>query len=276
VRLLRLMANQAAIAVEKARLYQEALKVQALEKEMALGQEIQTSLLPTCCPETPGWEIAVYYQPARLVGGDFYDLFALPGEPGRLGILVADVAGKGVPAALFMALSLTIIRTIALGGGSPAAVLERANGLIRNDSRSDLFLTALYGVLDMDSGRLVYANAGHNRPLWRRVARGEVEELDARGIVLGSLGQIELDECEVELAPGDTLLLYTDGVSEAMNVERDFFDEARLRALLASTGERSAQQLLEGIVGAVATFAGEAPQADDMTLVAVRRQPTGA
>jgi sigma-B regulation protein RsbU (phosphoserine phosphatase) len=276
VRLLRLMANQAAIAVEKVRLYQAALKVQALEKEMALGQEIQNSLLPTCCPETPDWDLAVYYQPARLVGGDFYDLFVLPGESRCLGIVVADVAGKGVPAALFMSLSLTIIRTIALGGGSPAAVLERANELILNVSRSGLFLTACYGILDLNRGRLVYANAGHNRPLWLRAATGIVEQLDARGIVLGSLSRIELDECEVELAPGDTLLLYTDGVSEAMNVEREFFDEARLQALLARVGERSPQQLLEGIVGAVTTFAGEAPQADDMTLVAVRRRLTGA
>lgn len=275
LRLLRLMANQAAIAVEKVRLQQEEVKGQAMEQEMSLGQQIQRSLLPTCCPETPGWALAVHYQPARLVGGDFYDLFELPGEPRCLGIVVADVAGKGVPAALFMALSRTIIRTIALGGRSPAAALERANELILNDSRSGLFLTALYGILDLDSGRLVYTNAGHNRPLWLHAATGAVEELDAQGIALGSLSGIELEEGVVDLAPGDSLLLYTDGISEAMNSQQQFFEEARLRTLFADASAHGPQQFLAGIVEAVAAFAGDAPQADDITLLAVRRQASG-
>ena len=273
LRLLHLMANQAAMAVEKVRLHQEALKFQVLEKEMALGQEIQNSLLPTCCPEIPGWDLDVYYEPARLVGGDFYDLFELPGEPGRLGIVIADVAGKGVPAALFMALGRTIIRTIALGGRSPAAALERANELILNDSRSELFLTAFYGVLDMNSGRLVYTNAGHNRPLWLQAATGAVQELAARGIVLGSLARIELEECTIDLGPGDLLLLYTDGASEAMDPDHQPFGAERLEAQLVAAGADRPQKILQDVVAAVRAFIGETHPQDDITLLALRRLP---
>jgi len=271
LRLLRLMANQAAIAVEKARLHQQEVKGQGLEKELAIGQQIQLSLLPEIHPAVPGWEFATFYQAARLVGGDFYDFFDLPGEPDRLGLIIADVMGKGVPAALFMAVSSTVIRTTALDGHSPAATLMQANKLILRDSPSDLFLTAFYGVLDTRNGRLVYANAGHNRPLWLHAATGESEELVTHGTVLATFPEIELEECEIEMAPGDLLVFYTDGVTEAMNADHELFERERLQAAVAAKAQASPKELLEAVVDAVQAFTADAPQSDDMTLVAVKR-----
>jgi len=273
VRLLRLLANQAAIAIVKARLHQEELKQRQVEKELAVARQIQLSLLPKSPPTVPGWEFAQFYQPAQLVGGDFYDFFELPGEPGRLGLVIADVAGKGVPAALFMALSRTMIRTAGLAGRAPAAALLRANQLILNDSRAEMFLTAFYAELDTQSGHLAYARAGHNRPLWWQAATGDLDELDADGIVLGAIEAIKLEECAIDMAPGDLVLFYTDGVTEAVDGAGQQFDVERLRAAVAADPTAGAKQVLSGVVQALAEFTGDLPQFDDLTLVAVKRLP---
>ena len=213
-------ADQVAIAVHNMQLLRRTDEALARKMaELAVGQEIQLSLLPKTCPEAPGWEFAASYSAARIVGGDFYDFCELADKPPRLGLVIADVAGKGVPAALFMALSRTIIRTTAFSGRSPASALMRANQLILKDSQAEMFLTAVYAVLELDTGRLIYANAGHNRPLWRHAADGTVTELDQRGIVLGAFEGIMLEEQRLDLAPGDALILYTDGVTEALNGE---------------------------------------------------------
>jgi sigma-B regulation protein RsbU (phosphoserine phosphatase) len=273
LRLLRLMANQAAIAIEKARLHQEEVKGQALEREMELGRQIQLSLLPKSTPVLPGWEFAVHYQPARQVGGDFYDFFDLPNGQGRMGLAVADVMGEGVPAALFMALGRTVIRTIALSQQSPAAVLTLANPLILRDSHADLFLSAFYAILDTGSGRLSYANAGHNRPIWQRAVTGQIQELAADGIVLGVLPEIDLEERTIDVAPGDVLVLYTDGVTEAMDAENRMFGRDRLQAAVATCAGDSAQQAVESIVQALGEFTGGTQQSDDITILVVRRSP---
>jgi serine phosphatase RsbU (regulator of sigma subunit) len=273
LRLLRLMANQAAIAIEKARLHREEVKGQALEKELEVGRQIQLSMLPLEPPVVPGWEFATFYQPARLVGGDFYDFFELPGGPDRLGMVVADVAGKGVPAALFMALSCTTIRSAALEGRSPSAALMRANDLILSDSRSDLFLTVFYAMLDTRTGRLAFTNAGHNRPLWLQASTNEVQELVVPGIILGMLEGIELEERQIDMARGDVLVFYTDGVTEAMNAYRQLFGQERLQAAVTANAQASAQQILEAVVDAVKAFTGDISPSDDLTLFVVRRCP---
>lgn len=275
VRLLRLLANQASIAIVKARLHQEELKQRQVEKELAVARQIQLSLLPRSSPVVPGWEFAEFYQPAQLVGGDFYDFFELPGEPGRLGLVIADVAGKGVPAALFMALSRTMIRTAGLGGRAPADALLRANKLILNDSRAEMFLTVFYAELDTHSGRLAYARAGHNRPLWWRAATGRLDELDANGIVLGAMEEIDLEECAIDMAPGDLVLCYTDGVTDAMDGAGQQFGVERLSAAVAADPTAGARQVLSNIVRAVGEFTGDTPQFDDLTLLAVKRSPQG-
>jgi serine phosphatase RsbU (regulator of sigma subunit) len=275
-KLLMALAGQAAIALETARLHQEEIKQQRIVEELAIARQIQLSLLPESCPVVPGWEFAAAYQPARVVGGDLYDFLELPGEPRRLGLVIADVTDKGVPAALFMAFSRTIVRTEAMSSRNrnPAATLNRANRSIVRDIQSDsrLFLSAFYATLDTVSGRLVYANGGHTWPLWLRSASGEVQLLAARGIVLGVFSDIELEEREIEVAPGDVLVFYTDGVTEARGSDGQMFDEERLRAAVASSPEASAQQVLQAIVEAVEAFVGDIPQSDDLTLFVIKRR----
>ncbi len=272
-RFLRLIANQAAMAIERAWLHQQEIRRQRLEEELAVGQKIQQSLLPQTCPVVTGWEFAAFYQPARQVSGDFYDFFRLPGDGDQLGMVIADVSDKGVPAALFMALSRTVIRTTAFSGRRPAAALVRANELILNDSWAEMFLSAFYATLDTQTGHLVYANAGHNRPLWRRAASGECEELAAKGIILGILDEVELQERHVQIDPGDVLVFYTDGVTEATNAEGQMFGEAMLREVLLAHATDGAQQVLDAVVRAVNAFTDETPQSDDLTLFVVKRCP---
>ncbi len=272
VRFLSLMANQAAMAIEKTRLHQEEIKRQRLEEEMAVARQIQLSLLPEAPPVVPGWEFAAYYQPARQVGGDFYDFFELPGESGELGMVIADVADKGVPAALLMALSRSIIRTKAMSPGlRPAEVLLRANRLIMKDSRARLFLTACYAALNTQTGCLVYTLAGHNRPLWLQASTGRCQELMGRGAVLGIFEDLELAEFELNLAPGDLLVFYTDGVTEAMDANHHLFGEDRLGAVITANPAATPDQMLQAIVEAVYAFTDGAPQTDDLTLFVVKR-----
>jgi sigma-B regulation protein RsbU (phosphoserine phosphatase) len=220
----------------------------------------------------PGWEFAALYQPARLVGGDFYDFFELPGEPGGFGLVIADVADKGVPAALMMALSRSIIRTKAISADlNPSEVLQRSNQLIIKDSRSRLFLTAFYAMLNTNTGRLRYSIAGHNRPLWLKSESGVCVELGGRGTVLGIFEFIELEDQEVHIAPGDLVVFYTDGVTEAMDNQHQLFGEERLHAVINAHPGVSAEQLLDAIMDAVHTFTSNAPQSDDLTLFVIKR-----
>jgi serine phosphatase RsbU (regulator of sigma subunit) len=282
LRFLQLMANQAAIAIERARLHQEEIRRERLEKEMAVGRQIQLSLLPKSNPVIAGWQFASIYQAANQVGGDFYDFFELPDESGRceglesgrlrrLGVVIADVADKGVPAALFMAMSRTMIRMTGVSGRTPGAALLRANQLILNDSQADLFLSAFYGALDAGSGRLLYANAGHNSPLWYRAAAAEFEKLPPTGMVLGVLDDIFLDEREIAIEPGDFVIFYTDGVTEAMTAEHQEFGEERLRQVILAGVDCSAEEVLWSIVDAVNAFTVGTAQWDDFTLFVVKR-----
>jgi serine phosphatase RsbU (regulator of sigma subunit) len=271
-KLVMALASQAAIALEKAWLHQQEIKRQRLEEELAVGRQIQLGLLPKSYPLVPGWEFAAIYQAAWQVGGDLYDFFELPGEPQRLGLVIADVSGKGVPAALFMAFSRTVIRTEAMSGHNPAVVLERANRLITQDNSSRLFVSAFYATLDTHSGQLVYANAGHNWPFWLRAATKELIELEVPGTVLGMFKTIELEEQEIEVAQGDMLLFHTDGVTEAMNMAGQMLGEERLRAILATDTEASAAQIQQAVVAELEEFTGGTPQSDDFTLFVVKRQ----
>jgi sigma-B regulation protein RsbU (phosphoserine phosphatase) len=270
-KLVMALTSQAAIAIEKAWLHQQELKRQRMEQELAIGRRIQLSLLPETCPSVPGWELAALYEAAQQVGGDYYDFFELPDGTGRLGLVIADVTGKGVPAALMMAFSRAIIRTEAMSGRNPADVLERANRIIVQDNRSQLLLSAFYATLDTRSGQLAYASGGHDHPFWLHAATGICEELHSRSLVMGAFPFIALEERAIDLAAGDLLLLYTDGVTEARAADGHMFGEARLQAALAANPAASAGEVLRTIVGAIKTFVGEAPPADDLTLVVVKR-----
>ncbi len=280
IRFFQLMANQAAIAIERVRLRNEELRRQRIEEELAVARQIQLSMLPPTCPQIPGWEFTAVYEAARQVGGDFYDFFYLLNEPHKLGLVIADVADKGVPAALYMALSRTAIRNTALDGNSPAQALRRTNRHIQNDSRSDMFLTAFYGVLDTRNGRFLYTSAGHNYPFIWRAATGQIEDLVARGIVLGILPDIRLQERETAVAPGDVLVFYTDGVTEAFNADYDEFGVEGVKTAVADLLARQplapTETISAAIQHAVHTFVGDIPATDDFTLVVARRLVAGS
>lgn len=270
-KLVSALAGQAAIALETARLHQEEIKFQRLEEEMSIGRQIQLSFLPESLPEIPGWDFAAFYGSARQVGGDLYDLIYSPDNPQRLNLAIADVTGKGVAAALFMASTRTTLRLMSLEGGTPGQILRKANHFILQERRNAIFMSAFFASLDLISGRLDYANAGHDWPLLREYRTGAVRPLDATGFLLGAFGEIEPDEHHTMIEPGDALVFYTDGVSEAFNPKDELYGTTRLEMLVASHGWQSAEELLRAILADVEEFTSGEPQSDDLTLLVVHR-----
>ena len=265
------LAAQIASALYGARVHAQELAHESIDREMKLAGEIQANFLPDSLPEVPGWQLAAMLEPARTTSGDFYDVFLLP--DGRLGILIADVVGKGMGAALFMALSRTLIRTFAVEqDAQPAAVLAAANHRILADTHAGLFVTVFYGIVDPSSGDLVYANAGHNPAYLFGARDGEtIDELERTGVPLGILDGATWQQQRVQLAAGAVLMLYTDGITEAQDAEEGFFDEERLREAARASLGRSAAEMQEAVIKRVGAFVGEAPQSDDMALVIVVR-----
>ncbi|MHC5010381.1 MAG: SpoIIE family protein phosphatase [Planctomycetota bacterium] len=270
-RFLRLLANQTAIAVESARLREQEYLQRRLAKELGIAHDIQDTLLPAECPELDGWEFAAVYRPAEEVGGDFYDFLDLGPERNELGIIVGDVAGKSISAALLMTLSLTAIRDLAHRHPGPATVLERANRRIAHGLQGGRFVSVVCARLDPATGLLTYANAGLPRPLLARAAGGTVSELDARGIVLGVVEDPRLQERAVRIRPGDVLVVFTDGVTEAMDGERSMFGDEGLRAALSDAFGGGARDVARAIAEAVRAHARGAPPSDDLTLVVAKR-----
>ena len=239
------IASQAATSIESVQLLADLAMRQVLEHELDLAREIQKSFLPDRCPVVPGYRLAAAWRSARRVGGDFYDFMLL--SNGNVGMAIADVADKGVPAALFMALSRTLMRATSMSGRTPSDALRRTNALIISDARSDLFVTVFYGLLHPRSGSFTYANAGHNPPLWLNVRSGVVQRLHQHGMALGVLQDVPLSEHVIQIEPGDVLALYTDGVTEALNVDGEEFGVERLEAVVQAHVDRSAEEIVAAI-----------------------------
>ena len=268
-RLLAAMAAQAAILIENARLYAQEIQQRLVNQELETARAIQTSFLPQEIPQHAGWDIAAFWRPMHEVAGDFYDFYPLP--DGRLAVVVADVSGKGVPGALFMALSVTVLR-FAMGlNFTPGELLDRANQAIISDQQSKMFATAFVGYLDLQSGGLDFASAGHNPPLLCRPARCRCEYLTAPGVAMGLFDGAEYAGETVTLADGDILVLYTDGITEVINAHEEEFGEERLQALIVQNGSRPAMELAELITEAVAAFAPDQGAYDDETIVVIKR-----
>lgn len=272
--LLNTLATQAAPAVRVAQLVREqqaeARTRERIEQELRIARIIQQTLLPQELPQLGGWQLGAYYQPARAVGGDFYDF--LPFEDGRLGLVIGDVTDKGVPAALVMATTRSMLRTAAQHGDSPGEVLERANNLLFPDIPPKMFVTCLYAILDPLSGRLQYANAGHDLPYLSH--DGSASELRATGMPLGLMPDMKYEEKEVHMAAGDTLLLYSDGLVEAHNPARDMFSFPRLMSLVGQYGKTGA--LIEYLLNELRSFTGVGwEQEDDVTLVTLQHTGDG-
>jgi serine phosphatase RsbU (regulator of sigma subunit) len=256
------------------RLMAEEVHRQRMEEELKIARQIQLSLMPQQLPHLPGWQFAASCEPARQVGGDFFDFITTPDEPHLVRLVIADVTGKGVPAALFMASSHTTLRAQSLNGHEPAQTLARTNRVLLLDRDAPLLLSAFYATLDTQNGHLTFANAGHEPPLWWRAAEGRLQLLDQHNLMLGAFSDTSYEEWCMELGPGDSLVLYTDGVTEARNANGDFFGDERLHDTVAKHHHRSAPELLQAISSAVARFAGSVPPADDCTIVALKRAPT--
>jgi predicted ester cyclase len=248
------------------RLEQEMRERERIEQELRVARGIQQASLPKEVPELEGWQITPYYQPAREVGGDFYDFLEL--KDGHLGLVVGDATGKGVPAALVMASARSMLRALAQTSESPGDVLRRANDPLATDIPPNMFVTCFYAILDPKSGSLRYANAGHDLPYLRR-RTGDAEELRARGMPLGLMPGMGYEENEIVLDAGESVLFYSDGLVEAHDPKGEMFGFPRLRALVAQHGgERSLGGFL---MEELYSFTGESwEQEDDITLLTLR------
>jgi sigma-B regulation protein RsbU (phosphoserine phosphatase) len=250
-----------------------AFERRRLERELDFARRIQLNLMPAMPPQPAGWEIATAYRAARHVGGDFYDAFELPGAGGRIGLIVADVTGKGLTAALMMAFTRAVHRAAGYNGSSPADWLERTNRVLVRDARTGLFVTAIAAEIDPSKGLLTYASAGHEPALMARSGAQSVDELPAGGMLLGLAEGAPTEDREVLFEPGDLAVLYTDGTTDAVDAQGNRFGAERLAGAVAQGRGLGASAAVAEILGAVDQFVGSAEPADDLTLVAVRRLP---
>jgi len=274
--LLTTLAAQVAPALRVAQLaqaqQQQAREHERIEQELRTAQVIQRTFLPKDIPTLAGWQLATCYQPAREVGGDFYDFISLP--DGQLGLVIGDVTGKGIPAALMMTATRTMLRAVAPACATPGDVLARVNELLRADIPAGMFVTCFYAMLNPVSGRLRFANAGQDQPLLRH-GIGAVEELRATVMPLGLLPSTQYEEGVVALTVGDSLLFYSDGLVEAHNPQREMFDLPRLRQLVGE--QPGGAPLIAALLAALATFTGPTwEQEDDVTLVTLQRLDAAA
>jgi sigma-B regulation protein RsbU (phosphoserine phosphatase) len=244
--------------------------------ELAIAAEIQKSFLPDTITQIEGYDIAARSVMAKEVGGDFFDVIPLEVVPlgtGKLGIMIADVSGKGIPAALFMALSRIVVRVNATWyANNPAAAIRDANTIISHDSKSGMFVTLFYGLMDSTSRTFTYVNAGHNPPVHYCAADGNLSELEATGIAMGVLDDAQYTQDTVQMAQDDLLILYTDGITEAENNQLEMFGLEQLKKVILVSHELSSMDIVEEILIAVRAFTGDQPQSDDITLMVIRSQ----
>jgi len=266
------IGHQISLRLENTRLVDEAAARRSLEREIAMARGIQESFLPNQVPDHPGWQLGATWRVAREVGGDFYDFIPLPAGPNgpRWGIAIADVADKGVPAALFMALCRTLLRSVAISRIDPGKTLTRLNDLIIADTKTDLFVSVFYAVWEPEAGRMSYANAGHNPPLLFEPGTPAIS-LHEHGMVLGVEPGRTVATRQLAIPPNALLLLYTDGVTEATDSQGHFFGVHRLENLVLGLEDWHAQTVADSIAERVSEFIAEPDLPDDLTIVTLRR-----
>jgi serine phosphatase RsbU (regulator of sigma subunit) len=272
--MLRTLINQGAISIVNARLFQQQLAQERVTKELEIAIDIQLSFLPSKIATVEGLDLAAVFLPAKEVGGDFYDFIELPEN--KLGIVIADVVGKGIPAALYMALSRALIR--ACSAHEPTNLTKsvcQTNILIQECSNADLFVTLFYAIYDPATNKLRYVRAGHNYPILYKKNKNHFITLRGQGTALGVFDEIFLEEKEFDLEEGDIVVFYTDGVTEAINSEREEFGAKRLIQAIAGSKGQSANIIAETIKTHVEDFANEQDQFDDITLVVLKKTVVG-
>jgi serine phosphatase RsbU (regulator of sigma subunit) len=263
------LAAQVASAINQSRIYAETLAMEKTLQELSLARSIQASFLPETIPQLPGWQLTAALEPARQIAGDFYDFIHLP--DGKLGILIADVADKGLGSALYMALSSTLIRTFANDYyQDPAQILKTANQHILRNARANLFVTVFLAVLDPIGGGLRYANAGHNPPILISEALG-VKALNNTGMPLGIDEENSWGQDDIMIHPGEMLLMYTDGVTDAQNSDGEFIDKKIILSAAQQGLGKTVSDIQQDILDKVHKFVGDAPRFDDITLVILGR-----
>jgi sigma-B regulation protein RsbU (phosphoserine phosphatase) len=262
------VACQAAIAMENAQLHETALSTQAYERDLDLAHKVQQGILPSQPPQVSGYKFFDFYEPANQVGGDYYDYVHLPGD--RLGVIVADVSGKGIPAALLMAKLSAEARYTLVSEATPADALNRLNCSLNRGGWEDRFVTMVVAVIDLATHEVTVANAGHMAPILRRGKRVEFIGSEETGVPLGVDNDARYRQCRTKIAAGDLFTLYTDGISEAMNPENELYGIARLKKLLAAE-KSGVDQLGKRILEDVKHFVGSRPQSDDMCLICFER-----
>jgi sigma-B regulation protein RsbU (phosphoserine phosphatase) len=267
--LLTAIAASAAIAIENARLYQVAVEKGRMERELQMAYRVQSSLIPAKAPTFPGWEFAASWQPAREVSGDFYDFIPCGNE--CMGLIIADVTDKGMPAALFMAMTRSILRSTLDQAKSPAEGITKANNLICHDSNISMPVTAFYGVSDPHKNEIVYVNAGHNPPLLYRAGENTPIEVTRTGMLLGFMDEAVYEQATIKVNSGDFAVLYTDGIIDATNADQESYGMERFQAAIAENRELPAKQILAGIEKSVQDFMGSTAPYDDITLLIAKR-----
>ena len=253
---------------------EEHSQLESLKTDLAVAAEIQQAILPRIFPPFPEYEreldLAALMTPAKDVGGDFYDFFRIDND--HIGLVMADVSGKGIPAAIFMAVSRTLIRTVGLQGGTPGSSLTKSNELLSQESVDCMFVTVFYAIYNIKTGEIVYSNGGHNSPYIMRVD-GRIEQLPtSTNCVVGAIDGMSYNDDKAQLGVGDTLVMYTDGVNEATNLAFQEYGDARMEHALGALTGKTCQGIIDGQLADVRDFVGEAPQSDDITLMALKRK----
>ena len=252
---------------------QEHTQLESIRNDLHIAQEIQQTILPKTFPPFPelkSFDIYAYMNAAKYVGGDFYDFFRI--DQDRLGFVIADVAGKGVPAAIFMAISRTVIRTIALTENSAAMCMQRSNAFLCQENTNEMFVTVFYGILNLNTGLVTYCNAGHNPPILMKKDNTVVSVPLTNDFILGSIDNITYHEKTLQLSPSDNLLLYTDGITEAMNTRHEQYSEQRLLENCQELIGKSPKEIVDKITETVGKFVVGAVQSDDITLLSITYQ----
>ena len=252
----------------------EHKKLEGLEKDLAAANEIQQFILPRVFPPFPEdsdkFDLYASMEAAKDIGGDFYDFFRI--DENRIGVVIADVSGKGIPAAIFMAVSRTLIRTIGLQDFPPGKCLTKSNELLSAESVDSMFVTVFYGIYHIDTGELQYCNGGHNSPFLLH-ANGLSEMLPvSRNPIVGAIEGLDFKDDSIQLEVGDTLVLYTDGVNEATNSSFEEYGDDRMAETLTALNGKSCKEIVDGQLESVRAFAGEAEQSDDITILALKRK----
>ncbi len=268
-RLLAIIASQSAQVIENARLYQEEKALLFLQREMELASKIQIDLLPKSPPQIDGYDLSGKSIPAAIVGGDYFDYFELDND--RVGFIVGDAAGKGMPAAIFMAVCRTLLRAESLRTQSVNECMNNVNKALNIENTTSMFVTMIYGILHTKSAMIEYCNAGHNNPVILH-RDGVLEELKyLKNMALGMMTDTVYESNSIKLDSGESLILYTDGINEAINDTQIQFGEAALFSIIRKNTASTAEQHVETIMTAVNTHTGKAPQFDDMTVLVIRR-----